>query len=124
MKGLHHIEIYTSDLNRSIIFWDWLLKELGYTDHQRWESGKSWKVEDTYIVFVQTEQNHLSVPYHRKRTGLNHLAFHVESPAKLAQFKEELAKRGICLLYPEKKLRPNVLYFEDPDRIKVELVVP
>lgn len=60
---LHHVEINVSDLNRSIAFWGWFLEELGYTPFQEWENGTSWKLADTYLVFVQTEERFLDVPY-------------------------------------------------------------
>jgi catechol 2,3-dioxygenase-like lactoylglutathione lyase family enzyme len=38
-KGfLHHIELYVSNLKRSIDFWGWFLDELGYEPFQEWES--------------------------------------------------------------------------------------
>ena len=39
----------------------------------------SLRLGETYIVFVQTEERFLDVPYHRSRVGLNHLAFHAAS---------------------------------------------
>lgn len=79
-KGLiHHIEIYVSDLQSSIHFWGWFLGELGYESFQSWESGHSWKLGETYIVFVQAEEKFMDIPYHRCRVGLNHLAFHASS---------------------------------------------
>ena len=61
MNGtLHHIEIYVSDLNRTILFWEWLLTEkFSYKVFQKWNSGISFIFEDTYIVFVQTEKKYL-----------------------------------------------------------------
>ena len=74
MAGLiHHIELYLSNLERSIKFWDWFLGELGYEVYQDWDEGQSWILGDTYIVLVQTEERFLDVPYHRSRTGLNHV---------------------------------------------------
>ena len=79
-KGMiHHLEIYVSNLEESTIFWEWLLSELGYTPYQKWDKGQSYKLNDTYLVFVQTEDEYLDVAYHRKRVGLNHLAFHAKS---------------------------------------------
>lgn len=79
-KGLvHHIELYVSDLKTSLNFWGWLLEELGYEVFQSWEQGESWKLEDTYLVFVQVEERFQNIPYHRSGVGLNHLAFHAES---------------------------------------------
>jgi len=79
-KGLlHHIEIYVPNLKQTVEFWEWLLEELGYSSFQEWESGHSWKLDDTYIVFVQVEDRFKDSSYHRCRVGLNHLAFHASS---------------------------------------------
>lgn len=129
-KGLlHHIELYVSDLKRSVEFWGWFLEELGYSPFQEWESGRSWKIEETYIVFVQTEERFLDVPYHRCRVGLNHLAFHADSRQQVNDITEKLKSKGIPILY--EKQHPfaggkdyYAVYFEDPDRMKVELVAP
>ena len=56
--AIHHIEIYVSDLQRSIDFWSWLLSELGYEEYQKWDEGVSYKLGETYLVFVQTEERY------------------------------------------------------------------
>ena len=129
MNGiLHHIEIYVSNLESSISFWNWLLCEkLNYTVFQKWPKGISFKLNDTYIVFVQTESAFLDNPYHRKNTGLNHLAFHAYSKEFIDQLTIELEARKIPLLYKEKHPFAGgdnyyAVFFEDPDRIKVEVV--
>lgn len=124
---LHHVELYVSDLKKSLTAWDWLLNELGYTLYQQWGKGQSYKFEKTYLVFVQTEPEHLEPPYHRKKTGLNHLAFHADSLEQLERLRSELPHRGFTELYADRFPHaggPNyiALYFEDPDRMKVELV--
>ncbi|WP_399632641.1 VOC family protein [Sporosarcina sp. SG10008] len=129
-KGLlHHIEIYVSDLKRSIDFWGWFLEELGYSPFQEWGSGQSWKVEDTYIVFVQAEERFLDVQYHRCRVGLNHLAFHADSRQQVDEMTKKLKNRGVTILYTKQNPFAGgadyyAVYFEDPDRIKVEFVAP
>ncbi|WP_066072616.1 VOC family protein [Neobacillus soli] len=126
---LHHLEIYVSNLSKSTEFWGWFLSELGYEPYQQWDSGISWKYEETYIVFVQAEERFLEVPYHRSRVGLNHLAFHAKSKEQVDQMTAQLKKKGINILYQEKHPFAGgdshyAVYFEDPDRIKVELVAP
>jgi len=129
-KGLiHHIELNVSNLKNSIIFWEWFLEELGYETYQTWESGRSWKLGETYIVFVQTEERFMDVPYHRRRAGLNHLAFHAESREQVDYITEKLKTKGVKILYTDTHpfAGGNIhyaVYFEDPDRIKVELVAP
>ncbi|GAA0497727.1 VOC family protein [Salinibacillus aidingensis] len=127
-KGLlHHIELYVSDIKRTLDFWGWFLEELGYTSFQKWESGQSWKIDDTYIVFVQTEDRFLDIRYHRCRVGLNHLAFHASSRQNVDEITDKLKDKGINILYPKRHPFAGgdnhyAVYFEDPDRIKVELV--
>lgn len=129
-KGLlHHIEIYVSDLNRSVEFWGWLLEELGYSTFQKWDSGQSWKLGATYIVFVQTEEKFLDVPYHRCGVGLNHLAFYADSRSHVDEITNRLKDKGITILYTKQHPFAGgdnyyAVFFEDPDRIKVELVAP
>jgi catechol 2,3-dioxygenase-like lactoylglutathione lyase family enzyme len=129
MVVLHHIEIYVSDLKRSIAFWDWLLTELGYTAFQRWDRGMSWKHGETYLVFVQAEERFLDVPYHRCRVGLNHLAFHARSRAHVDELTCKLREKGVSILYSDRHPYAGgqdhyAVFFEDPDRIKVEVVAP
>ncbi|MFS0785232.1 VOC family protein [Shouchella sp. 1P09AA] len=126
---LHHIELYVSDLKKSAKFWGWLLESLGYEKFQEWDEGKSWKLGDTYIVFVQTEEKYLDPPYHRKRVGLNHLAFHAKSATHIDEMTEAFKQKQVPILY--KATHPYAggegyyaVYVEDPDRIKVELVAP
>lgn len=125
---LHHIELYVSDLTRSIDAWEWLLcDELGYEPYQDWPEGRSYRFGETYLVFVQTESAHLTPPYHRKKTGLNHLAFYASSRFQLERIQQQLCDHGFRELYPDRfpfAGGPHhvALYFEDPDRIKVELV--
>lgn len=126
MKGiLHHIEIYVSDLMKTIEFYDWFLPELGYKIFQNWEFGKSYKLNDTYIVFVQTEEKYLEQPYHRKRTGLNHLAFFGDSKEFIDNITDKLKSRNIRILYEDRHpFAENyyAVFFEDPDRMKIEIV--
>ncbi|MCL6571283.1 MAG: VOC family protein [Bacillus sp. (in: Bacteria)] len=126
---LHHLEIYVSNLSKSTAFWAWFLTELGYKQYQKWELGISWKYGETYIVFVQAEERFMDVPYHRSRVGLNHLAFHAESKEQVDKITEKLKKQGINILYPKQHPYAGgenyyAVFFEDPDRIKVELVAP
>jgi catechol 2,3-dioxygenase-like lactoylglutathione lyase family enzyme len=128
MRGqLSHIEINVTDLRKSEEFWGWLLTRLGYTPYESWEDGRSWKLGETYFVIVQVEDAFRLQAYHRKRTGLNHLAFHVDDRAEVDKFTEEFKARNIPVLYADRHpyaagKGTYAVFFEDPNRIKVELV--
>jgi len=130
MNGVvHHIEIYVSNLERSTQFWQWLLTEkFSYSIYQKWEFGISFKLRETYIVFVQTEDKYRDTVYHRKNTGLNHLAFHCQRREFIDTLTAELLEKNIPLLYSDKHPFAGgedyyAVFFEDPDRIKVEIVL-
>jgi catechol 2,3-dioxygenase-like lactoylglutathione lyase family enzyme len=123
---IHHVEVNVSNLEKSRVFWSWLLNYLGWQKHQDWPEGFSYIKEKSYIVFVQTKDKYLEAGYNRCRTGLNHLAFHAENAEEVTKLVAELQERHITILYPENtphagEQHHHAVYFEDPDRIKVEL---
>ncbi len=129
MEGqLHHIELYVHDLNRTKTFWGWLLDELGYSVYQQFDGGISYKLGHTYIVFVQVEEKYKDIPYHRCGVGLNHLAFIALSKERIDSITRQLEKKGIPILYKDRHPYAGgenyyAVYFEDPDRIKVEIAL-
>lgn len=126
---LHHIELYVSNLEKSREFWTWFLERLGYDLYQSWDKGFSYKLGEAYIVFVQVEGKYEDIPYHRCGTGLNHLAFYASSKAHVDELRDMLVKREVPLLYSNRYPHAGgdghyAVFFEDPDRIKVEIVAP
>lgn len=125
---LHHIEIYVRDLSISREFWSWFLEDLGYSLYQEWNGGFSYLLGETYLVFVQAEERFLhGESYHRCKPGLNHLAFYVRDEAEVAAWTEKVMAKGLKVLYADRHPYAGgsgycALFFEDPDRMKVELV--
>jgi inorganic pyrophosphatase len=123
--GIDHVEINVRDLARSEPFYAALLTYLGYRPYQRWEFGQSFRKGAAYVVIVQVAEPHLSPGYSRKRIGLNHLAFTAASRDDVDTFRQEfLAAQGITPLYNGIIDEPTgryAVFFEDPDRIKLEL---
>lgn len=124
---LSHIEINVSDLEKSFEFYSFVLGFMGYKIFQDWNKGKSWKKWNTYIVIVQAEKRYLDHLFNRKNVGLNHLAFFAPSKEKVDELREKLKNRSARLLYEERF--PYAagedmysIFFEDPDRIKLEYV--
>jgi catechol 2,3-dioxygenase-like lactoylglutathione lyase family enzyme len=129
VRGTHHVEIFVSDLEASLEFWGWLLPELGFELYQQWDEGCSYKAGDHYLVFVQAEPAYRDAGYHRKRPGLNHLALWATSTEQVKALPELLRARGVPVLYEDRDEDGGApsdwsVFFEDPDRIKVEVVSP
>lgn len=77
---------------------------------------------------VATDSKYISNGFHRKNTGINHFAFHASSKGEVDRFyKEFLKPRGTKTLYESPKSFPEyapdyyAVFFEDPDRIKLEV---
>lgn len=126
---LHHVELYASDFDESVAFWEWFLGELGYHEHQRWDGGRSWKLGPTYLVVVAADEEYRDAPYHRCQPGLNHLAFHAADRAHVDELTEKLRARGRPIFYEDDHPHAGgedhyAVYFECPERIKVEVVAP
>jgi catechol 2,3-dioxygenase-like lactoylglutathione lyase family enzyme len=122
-----HIGINLSNEEKSFPFWKDLLTYLEFTFKL---DGNHFDASDghSFLCFSVTKPDHQEPPFHRKHTGLNHIAFCVSSPEAVNVFvKEFLLPRSIPQLYGGAKLYPDyaegyyAVYFEDPDRIKVEV---
>ncbi|MCM3719406.1 VOC family protein [Fictibacillus phosphorivorans] len=128
-QGLHHVEINVHDLARTKSFYSWLMAELGYKPFQEWDKGISYKNGSTYLVFTQTEAKYKEYSFHRKHTGLNHLAFWAKSRAHVDYLRVQLKENKVSFLYDTNYPFAGgdghyALFFEDPDRIKIEIVAP
>lgn len=124
--GVDHVEINVTDLARSAPFYEALLTQLGYRPYQVWEQGRSFRKGRAYVVIVQASPEHLDAGFHRKRAGLNHLAFEATSREAVENFMADfLAPRALAPLYGGAVAEASGSYgvfFEDPDRIKLEVV--
>ena len=126
---LHHVEIYVSDLERTIAFWTPFMEKLGY-EADRWSEGMNYvKDGHAYLCLLQAEGKHAAAGYHRKRVGLNHLAFTGNSRAHVDEIAKWAKETGHSMLYESEYPHASgpdyyAMYCEDPDRIKVEVVAP
>ena len=82
----------------------------------------------TALWLLETSAGHRPQGFHRKRTGLNHVAFRVARREDVDRFAAEfLVPRGIASLYdtprdfPEYRPGYYAVFFEDPDRVKLEV---
>ena len=122
---LSHLELYVSDVERSVDFWTWILGWLGYAPFQEWDEGVSFRSGPTYLVFVQAPEGAAGLD--RRAVGLNHLAFRADSPAEVDELTASLRDRGVRILYEDRHPHAGgedhyAVFFEDPDGLKVEVV--
>ncbi|MET8350072.1 MULTISPECIES: VOC family protein [unclassified Micromonospora] len=93
--------MWVPDLAAATRSWGWLLGELGWSLHQDWPAGRSWRLGPTYIVLEQSSA--LSGPRHdRLAPGLNHLAFHAGPPAAVDRLVTTAPAYGWTLLFPDR----------------------
>lgn len=121
-----HIELSVSNYSKSIIFYDKVLFYLGWKRLSCMKSWTAYSDGQLKLVLCPTAPQFVKIPFHRKQTGLNHLAFYAESKKQVDEFYAEvLKKNAIPTLYhegPEGDDEYYAVFFEDPDRIKLEVV--
>ncbi len=133
MKGqIYHVEVNVSNFDKSVKFYDGVLDWIGYQRIYSHKIAAGWGIKGATLGcnfwIIQTHNGFAQHGYHRKRVGVNHIAFHADSRQTVDQFyKELLLPRNIPVLYGGPKEYPEYskgyysVYFEDPDRIKLEL---
>lgn len=122
---LSHLDINVTDYKKSVLFYDLILLSLG------WEKIVS-RIEHTAytdgtlkIIINPVDDKFKGEGFHRKRVGLNHLAIYAPTKDIVDEFHREiLLANNVPVLYdgPNGDKDYYSVYFEDPDRIKLEVV--
>lgn len=125
---LYHVQMNVSDASRSLPFYRDFFAYMGYRVIAESPEHLGVRNGTTDFWLMETEKEHRRKGFHRKATGLNHLAFRVSSKQAVKRFAREfLEPRGIQPLYASPKHFPEyvpgyyAVFFEDPDRIKLEV---
>jgi len=126
---LHHLQINVSNNDISFPFYKEMLGFLGFKVTYEDETVVGFDNGGFSVWVNQTEKKYADNKYHRKGTGLNHLAFNVGSKKAVDDFTNKFLRIGqIKTLYKSPRLFPEyspdyyAVYFEDPDRIKLEVM--
>lgn len=124
--SVYHVQLNVS--RPSIAFYKGLLRHLGYTLMCEQDDMFGATNGTTDLWIMQTDPRYAARGFHRKAAGVNHIAFRVESRAAVDRFVQEfLDARAIPTLYggareyPEYQPGYYAVFFEDPDRLKLEL---
>jgi catechol 2,3-dioxygenase-like lactoylglutathione lyase family enzyme len=123
---LSHIDLNVTDYKKSVLFYDLILLSLGWekltsrTDHTSYSDGT------LKIILNPVSDKFLHHGFHRRRVGLNHLAFYAQTKEIVDLFyRQVLLANNFQPLYDTGPKGDNdyySVYFEDPDRIKLEVV--
>lgn len=126
--SFNHLQIYVSDKKVSFPFYKELLTYLDYKIVCE-DSSLGMRNEPTDIWLKEVPQENKNKLFNRRNIGVNHIAFGVSKKEDVDKFcKEFLIPRKIKLLYnsprhfPEYTEKYYAVYFEDPDKIKLEVV--
>lgn len=127
--SLYHLHLNVSDAKASLPFYKDLFAYLGYKiiDESSEHIGVSNGGTDFWII--ETDKEHKQNKFHRKNTGINHVAFRLNSKEEVDTFVSEFLKvKNIATLYDTPRVFPEygdeyyAVFFEDPDRIKIEVM--
>jgi len=124
--------VNVSNLKVSDRFYNGFLSWLGYerilSSDQTKGTMVAWRGRGGSLYLTATEKGFTREKFHRKHVGLNHIAFRAGSKKSVDKFyKEYLVPHHIRVLYGGPKEYGfgkgwYSVYFEDPDRIKLEFV--
>lgn len=101
MPGIHHLELWVSDLEDVRGEWRWLLTRLGFSLADDWGEGQSWAAGQAYLVLTETP-NTRNVPHDRRRPGMNHIAFRAGSTRQVDEIMKGGPSHGWSPLYQER----------------------
>jgi len=125
----NHLEIYVSDKKISFAFYKDLLSYLDYEVILEDEDHLGMKNGSSEMWFKEVPEDGKEGKYSRRNVGLNHLAFGVSKKEDVDKFVGEfLVPKNMRMLYDSPKPFPQytenyyAVYFEDPDKIKLEVV--
>jgi DivIVA domain-containing protein len=128
--GLHHVEIWTRDIELATRSFGWLFERLGWTLFQVWDNGRSWQSPGggPYVVIEQSPDLAWT-PYNRKAPGLNHLALAVPERWMVDRIVSEAPTYGWRLMFADQHPYAGgphhyAAYFENEEGFEVEVATP
>lgn len=124
--SVYHVQLNVSAA--SMTFYKALLRYLGYTLVREYPQMFGATNGTTDLWIMQTDPRYATRGFHRKAAGVNHIAFRVPSRADVDRFAQDfLAAHTVPALYggpreyPEYRPGYYAVFFESPDRLKLEI---
>jgi glyoxylase I family protein len=133
VSGVDHLDLVVSDLDKSLAFYQELLRPLGYSRLSPIEGERGERV--LYIgreggmgsVSLRERQSHArETPYDRYDLGIHHVAFRAESRELVDERAEWLRAQGAEIESGPKGYTYTdgyyAVFFYDPDGLKLEIL--
>lgn len=125
---VHHIELWTSDIESATPSFDWLLKSIGWTARHdpAWPAGRTWQhPSGVYIVLEQSPD--VTGIHERTRAGLNHLALRAGDREQLDVLRKKCGGHGWTELFSDRYPHAGgpqhtALFIENHEGFELELV--
>jgi len=126
VTGIDHIYVAVSDLRRSELFYDKVMRFLDFRKGTSQVDGEPF-IHYYNLHFQFTLRQAKSATVHDPLApGLNHLCLQVQAAADVEAAARGLKALGISIteprLYPEYAPDYYAIYFSDPDGIRLEIV--
>ena len=131
-RGIHHLDLVVSDVDRSKSFYSELLRGLGWggvleLEGERGEAIWYLQAADTWLGLREKQSEAHPVPYDRYGVGVHHVAFEASTRDAVDQSWEWVLKQGVETESAPKEFPRYVAgyyaaYFYDSDGIKLEVV--
>ncbi len=125
--GLDHIYIAVSDLPQSVVFYDQVMRVLGFRKGNTPVGGQPHvHYFNRVMQFTLRPAKPDAAAHDPFVPGLHHLCFQVADREMIDSIAQGLQQLGIKIitprLYPEYGTDYYALYFKDPDGIELEIV--
>jgi catechol 2,3-dioxygenase-like lactoylglutathione lyase family enzyme len=128
LNAVHHIELWTRDLDASGPSFDWLLRELGWRAEvdPGWPQGRTWHHDSGVYVVLEASPD-VTDTHDRQRAGLNHLALRVGNKKHLDELRAESPRHGWNELFSDRYPHAGgdqhtALFIENAEGFEVEIV--
>ena len=132
MRGVDHLDLVVSDLERSLEFYNELLRPLGFTRNSEIVGERGERVVyiggtgGPSVSLRQSQADADPAPYDRYAVGIHHLAFAAADREAVDERAAWLRERGAEIESDpaEYDYAPGyyAVFFYDPDGLKLEIV--